>query len=223
MSFTITPTPAQIAYLQVKGRTHTGDIRPGFMGDMLWRAVGGKKFSPGQAAALTNAMKRDAEGAAKPAPAPVKIARDLSPVLALFAKAGAALKRPSIALRVEGVGKVELSPAGAGAKVPGSINVTDGGPYGSSKWFGRITPAGEFEAGKKHAAPPALVEALAAFALEPAAVAAAMGKATGHCVFCSRKLTAEDSVGVGYGPICAEKWGLPYGAGAGANPLAMAA
>lgn len=41
--------------------------------------------------------------------------------------------------------------------------------------------------------------------------AARFGKVTGVCVFCSRKLTDERSITVGYGPICAEREGLPWG------------
>jgi len=36
------------------------------------------------------------------------------------------------------------------------------------------------------------------------------GRKTGACCFCGRELTREDSIGAGYGPICAEKWGLPH-------------
>jgi hypothetical protein len=41
--------------------------------------------------------------------------------------------------------------------------------------------------------------------------AARFGKLWGSCVFCSRLLTDERSVTVGYGPICAEHNGLPWG------------
>lgn len=41
--------------------------------------------------------------------------------------------------------------------------------------------------------------------------AAAFGHQFGMCVFCGRTLTDEDSVEVGYGPVCAENNGLPHG------------
>lgn len=41
--------------------------------------------------------------------------------------------------------------------------------------------------------------------------AARFGKLWGSCVFCSRLLTDERSVSVGYGPICADHNGLPWG------------
>ena len=41
--------------------------------------------------------------------------------------------------------------------------------------------------------------------------AAAFGALTGRCVFCSRKLTDERSIEVGYGQTCAAREGLPWG------------
>ena len=41
--------------------------------------------------------------------------------------------------------------------------------------------------------------------------ASAFGGLTGTCVFCSRRLTDERSIAVGYGPVCAEREGLPWG------------
>lgn len=41
--------------------------------------------------------------------------------------------------------------------------------------------------------------------------AAAFGKMYGVCVFCGLTLTNEASIEVGYGPVCAENNGLPWG------------
>ena len=41
--------------------------------------------------------------------------------------------------------------------------------------------------------------------------AAEFGHTTGHCVFCCRELTDGRSTEVGYGPVCADKNGLPWG------------
>lgn len=32
-----------------------------------------------------------------------------------------------------------------------------------------------------------------------------------HCCFCNTELTSKESLFVGYGPICADNWGLPWG------------
>lgn len=37
------------------------------------------------------------------------------------------------------------------------------------------------------------------------------GRHHSNCCFCGTTITSKDSLQVGYGPICAEKWGLPWG------------
>ena len=44
----------------------------------------------------------------------------------------------------------------------------------------------------------------------PIAESALRGKEYGRCCFCNRELDNEGSIQHGYGPICAEKWGLPW-------------
>ena len=41
--------------------------------------------------------------------------------------------------------------------------------------------------------------------------AAAFGHTTHRCVFCARNLSTAESTAVGYGPICADNYGLPWG------------
>jgi hypothetical protein len=48
-------------------------------------------------------------------------------------------------------------------------------------------------------------------ATNPAAAGKAYGQRVGNCSFCSLPLEDGRSVHVGYGPVCAEKWGLPWG------------
>jgi len=54
-------------------------------------------------------------------------------------------------------------------------------------------------------------EALRAIGDNPLAAAVGHGHATGNCSFCARDLTDPRSVSVGYGPICAGHFGLPWG------------
>ena len=46
----------------------------------------------------------------------------------------------------------------------------------------------------------------------PISESALQGKEYGRCCFCNRELDNEGSIFHGYGPICAEKWGLPWSA-----------
>lgn len=58
---------------------------------------------------------------------------------------------------------------------------------------------------------------LRALAADPVKHAHVYGARTGHCMFCGLTLTTAESVGSGYGPVCAEKWGLPWASSAGAQ------
>ncbi len=44
----------------------------------------------------------------------------------------------------------------------------------------------------------------------PISESALQGREYGRCCFCNRELDNEGSIQHGYGPICAEKWGLPW-------------
>lgn len=58
---------------------------------------------------------------------------------------------------------------------------------------------------------PGVVNVLTAEDKISAEDAAAFGKLYGICIFCSRDLTDERSIYVGYGAKCAENHGLPWG------------
>jgi hypothetical protein len=45
----------------------------------------------------------------------------------------------------------------------------------------------------------------------PLGTLAQIGRATGTCCYCARELTDPRSVSMGYGPVCAENYGLPWG------------
>lgn len=88
------------------------------------------------------------------------------------------------------------------------VNVTDGGSWGSNVWFGAILADGSVRPGRDYARVADLLRELEA---DPAVVAQQHGVATGSCCFCNRPLTTKESRSVGYGPICAENFGLPWG------------
>ena len=131
--------------------------------------------------------------------------------IALFDRASQHLKYPKIILTVDADHEVKLSVAGASAKVPGSINVAANAKFGQGDWYGRITRDGVFHPTPNVEKLPHLIPALQAFAANPAKVAAEYGHLTGHCCFCLRKLDDERSTSVGYGPVCADHFGLPWG------------
>jgi hypothetical protein len=134
-------------------------------------------------------------------------------VIALFDRARRHLKYPKIVLQIDGQ-HVRLSVAGTASKYCGSINIDDGGnDFCSRTWFGRVTPEGVFAPGGKTTPRMAseLTRVLTQLAQAPAAVAAEHGRLTGHCCFGNRHLQDERSTAVGYGPVCADHFGVPWG------------
>jgi hypothetical protein len=129
---------------------------------------------------------------------------DLSRINQMFDKASETLKRPFVNFLVAGQ-EFKVSPAGAESRNPGFLYVKRGGSY-----QGKISPRGEFSASREAAE--GILEALQTFAADPVKAAFAYGQETGSCCFCARELTDPRSVTVGYGPICADRFGLPWGA-----------
>lgn len=154
---------------------------------------------------LAEEQRRQAEARA----AQIEIG-DFAPVEALFQSAKASgLKWPKISLSPVQGADITMSVAGARAKVPGSINVTDGGSYGQNTWYGRVVN-GVFQPNTRiEREVLRLVEQTLRDLIEdPLGVITQSGKKTGHCSCCGRKLDDPKSVEAGVGPICAKKFGL---------------
>lgn len=130
------------------------------------------------------------------------------------------LKYPKLWLQFADGGDLRVSVAGSQSRTPGFLMLTDGRPFGENCFYGRISPEGVLELGRD-AGPrrDELVPLLSRLACEPAKVAAEYGHLTGNCCFCSKQLADERSIAVGYGKICAKKFGLPWGAAAAQERL----
>lgn len=196
------PNPALPTLAAHFGNLNSGDQK--FATSLMAQAAT-KALSPKQAYWVEKLAERAATPAAPKAG--LKVGATFAGVQALFLTAKANLKRPSIKLALEDGGEVALSLAGAQSKNPGFVYVRLDGTY-----VGKISPAGEFftyNLDPDLKAP--LGNLLAGLAADPAGVAAAYGKLTGNCCFCSRALTDERSTSVGYGPVCAGHYNLPWG------------
>lgn len=136
-------------------------------------------------------------------PEPKTEAVDVSAIVELLDTAKENLKWPKI--RLHGL---SFSLAGERAKAPGTVNVTDGGPYGRNEWYGRIERDGTWTLSAK--ATPEIIERVKAFAADPAKVGGEHGHTHGECCFCGTALSDERSTHHGYGPTCAKNWKLPY-------------
>lgn len=90
------------------------------------------------------------------------------------------------------------------------INITGEGPYDTRPFYGSLgVDRGDFRPGAQFNED--VVQALAALEANPAGIASEYGRLTGNCCFCGLELSDARSVTVGYGPICADKFGLPWG------------
>jgi hypothetical protein len=126
-------------------------------------------------------------------------------VIELFTKAKDKMKWPKVTITTEG-STIQLSLAGAKAKKPGTITVTDGKPFGQNIWYGLVTAEGSWE--KSYKATDEVGEILKKLSDNPAGFATEHGHTHGHCCFCAKKLTHPNSKAAGFGPVCADNWGL---------------
>lgn len=157
---------------------------------------------------------RRAEHPAAPAPR----VDNFDGIIALFKTASSTLKHPKIRLRTRDHHNVVLSICGERSRTPGAINLTDGEGYHAGVWWGRIAQNGSVTLSTHGEGIKAtLTELLQRLSSEPAKVAAEYGKLTGHCTFCNRPLEDAKSTAVGYGPVCATNYGLPWGVAAAAQ------
>jgi hypothetical protein len=134
-------------------------------------------------------------------------AKTFKKIAAMFQKAAAAGRAYPKMRFYKGDQVIALSYCGQRSKTPGAVNVTDGRRYPDNVWHGRIGLDGAFTAGRGDATTPAVVEFLAEVDANPAEAINAYGLAAGECCFCGKELTVST---VGYGPICARDYGLPY-------------
>lgn len=113
------------------------------------------------------------------------------------------LKAPKARFLSPTGGELRLSMAGGTTRYPGAVQVKV-----NDTWIGRILATGVV------AGPMArMTEVLATLEVivaDPAAAAAAYGALMGKCSFCNLPLTDAGSVEVGYGYVCAKRYGLPH-------------
>lgn len=166
--------------------------------------------------AQRNLIIQMVQRAGKPRPKEIS---DLSAIHALFDKAARTLKFPKVVLQADDTA-VKISRAGDKSRYPGSLNVTSPkGGYHEAIYYGRVGTDNRWRPSQVEQ-PAGLGELLERFAADPAAVALEYGRMTGNCCFCSKPLTDDISVVVGYGPTCAKKWGLPHNKKAAVNARA---
>lgn len=169
-----------------------------------------RRWSPKQRA-WAHKLANDAadRASAPPPPEPTDSGDRFTRLVEMMQTAARSLKHPRVVVGFD-AGTLRLNIAGLRAKVPGSLSVTSGERhYEDRTWYGRVHTDGRFEPGRR--CPDWVLDALREFNADPAEAARIQGQRYGNCCFCSRELTTTMSVTAGYGPVCADRYGLPWG------------
>jgi hypothetical protein len=146
---------------------------------------------------------------------------NLMPILDLFRTARQNLRHPAVKLPTADEHlTLRVSPAKDISRNAGCLYVTSAGKWDERIYYGKITQQGIFQAVRPrehrmtndqfHYTVNLIKETLQEFAYDPANFAKVTGQKYNYCCFCGLLLTQKDSVAVGYGPICADNWGLPH-------------
>jgi len=134
---------------------------------------------------------------------------DFKAVQVMFTIASNHLKRPKIRLLTKENTFIQLT------FIPGekTIILHRGGwaGHGQRVYLGKITPENQIIPKFSGAITEDIENCLQEFSLNPAAVAKASALKLGACGFCGQRLTDQESKSKGYGPICADHFGLPWG------------
>lgn len=135
-----------------------------------------------------------------------QLAPGFTKIVALFLKAKEqGLKWPKIRLQTSQGEKIVLR-----LSQRGDVTVTDNATsFDDRRYYGRISPQGFYA--PTEIVTPDVTQLLKDLAQNPAEMAALYGHQTSNCCFCGLQLTTSESVTVGYGPICADNFGLPWG------------
>lgn len=160
-------------------------------------------WTEGQLIAIRKCMARDVEREkareAVQAAAPVITGEGFDRMLATFANAKASgLKWPKLR-----IGEFTFALAGERSKYAGKALFVKHAEY---DYQGRIDLEGRWFPSRECG--PQQDQAIRTICSDPLAAAVLHGKQTGHCACCGLELTNEESVRLGIGPICREKWGL---------------
>jgi hypothetical protein len=175
----------------------------GFVGKMLALVTGGSPLSPRQRECVIDIVRREAQRVQRAAAAARCARIDASGIVAMFATA-CAKGAERISITLDAAGGIRF-----GMSRSGKIYVSDAGDFFSRTDYGYIPVDGN-EIILRDEVAPEVALAVAAIAADPVTAIVRYGHLTGKCSFCCRPLTDGGSIEHGYGPICADKYGLPW-------------
>lgn len=126
----------------------------------------------------------------------------------LLTTARANLKYPSLKLQTPVDGNVRFYIAGPLSRSPGYIIIDNGRTPPAKVVYGTIATSGTGSLRRDSSL--AIKGFIRRIAANPVAEAKLCGIKFSHCCFCGLELTSPISLHHGYGPICADNWGLPW-------------
>lgn len=162
-------------------------------------------WTEGQLAAIRKCMardvERDKEREATRTAAPVITGEGFDRMLETFASARkSGLRYPKLR-----IGEFTFALAGERSKYAGKALFVK---HDSDGYLGRIDLEGRWFPVINGSRVGIYADQILKICKDPLAAAVLHGKQTGHCACCGLELTNEESVRLGIGPICREKWGL---------------
>ena len=195
------PTRGQVIEALTIAATREGN--GGFIGKMLALVTGGSPLSPRQRECVIDCVRREAQRVQRAAATAAAARIDASGIVQMFRHA---VERGAerISITLDAAGGIRF-----GRARNGKVYVSDAGEFGSRTDYGYI-PVGGSEIVLRDEVAPEIALAVAAIAADPVTAIVKYGHLTGKCSFCARPLTDGGSIEHGYGPICADKYGLPW-------------
>ena len=149
----------------------------------------------------------------KPPEAEERLEGSLAPMLVMFQFAAKHIKKPKIGVRVS-TGELLRIKQAHGERWKGWFAITEYHGTIGNGWVAMLSPEGDWVPNRRHADQSFVQRAkqtVEQFLVDPVQAATAYGNQIGHCCFCSKELTDERSKAVGYGPVCASHFHLPWG------------
>lgn len=106
-------------------------------------------------------------------------------------------------------GDLVLTLMGFRSRFPGSVSLSSSRRFGQGRFYGYLHKESGLDV-RDDLAKEWIEKILTRFEEDPEALALDQSRITSQCMFCGLELTSPISVVFGYGPICAERWGLRW-------------
>jgi hypothetical protein len=192
------------AFIHLKAIASGNSFAQSICDSWLKASSRGWNFSPAQ----TFWLHRLATPAAKPSHGETKqLEIDTAGIAGLLEKAEANLKFPKFTISSpDGSTEIKVAKASPRSKFFGSFTVAS--PVFGEGFFGTLKD-GKFSPARQ--CTDEVLALLVDFAADPEGIAAAHGHRTGSCCFCSKELSTKESLAAGFGPTCAQNFGLAWG------------